>query len=174
MTQQFQAGDLVKRINGGFREVEEGEVCEVIKQEGNFLTLKGKDGTYDPVKFELVSTILTAPILKPRGFQIGDRVRMISEDPFYGRGEVEVGEIGVIVGEQGGAFVVDFPSQDDWDAAPEDIEHEHPQMVSVAAPEVSLDEAVANWQTVSQQIKELQVQAAAYERIMRINGLKPV
>jgi hypothetical protein len=177
VAQQFQAGDLVKRIRGSFREVEEGEICEVVRQEGTFLTLQGKDGTYDTEKFELVPTITTlAQTAAPREFQIGDRVRMINENPRHGRGEVRVGDIGVIVAIGDGLieYRVDFDRQKHWGANGKDIEHEHPQVVTTVAQEVSLDEAVANWQAVSQQIKELQVQAAAYERIMRINGLKPV
>lgn len=130
-------------------------------------------------------------------FKEGDSVRMINPDPMYSLGKVEVGDVGVItevgtgdgfVGD--GEFRVDFPSQSHWLATLDDIEHsdkvpvlthvwrqffiDEAKAAEETLPEASLDEAVANWQNVNQQIKELQAQAVSYERVMRQAGIKPI
>jgi hypothetical protein len=169
---KFKVGDIVKRVRGSFNGVVEGGVYEVTGNLGrDAIGLLGQGGSYDEAMFELFQE---ATPTTPRGFKVGDRVRMISHDPAYGRGEVRVGDIGVVAHLQsGGDLTVDFPNQEDWDAHVDDIEHADP-LPSSNIPEVSLDEAVANWQNVSQQIKELQAQASNYERVMRRNGIQPV
>ncbi|UAV89741.1 hypothetical protein [Pseudomonas phage COT4] len=176
--QQFKSGDRVKRTGGDFRDVTTGGIYIIDRiadgsdqyTTGSVL-LVGCEGSYTARSFELVAS---APQVK-REFQIGDRVRMIAEDPAHGVGEVEVGDIGVIVqleNSRGVDCVVDFPRQEGWNADFADLEHEHVQVA--VETEVSLDEAVANWQNVNQQIKELEAQAANYIRVMRRAGIKPV
>lgn len=171
---KFKVGDIVKRVRGSFNGVVEGGVYEVTSV-GSLaaIGLLGQGGSYDEAMFELFQEA-TPTTTTPREFKVGDRVRMISHDPAYGRGEVCVGDIGVVAHLQsGGDLVVDFPNQEDWNAHIDDIEHADP-LPSSNIPEVSLDEAVANWQNVSQQIKELQARASNYERVMRRNGIQPV
>ena len=59
-------------------------------------------------------------------FKVGDKVKMISRHPRYGRGEVSFGEVGEVgeVGEdsEDGSYWVDFPSQSEWRAGKDDIE----------------------------------------------------
>lgn len=170
----FKVGDMIKRIEGSWRGVGVGDVVRVKEASGMFLTLEGHEGiTFDGEKFELVQQ--TARPAAPREFKVGDRVRMIAESPRYGRGEVRVGDIGVITSNPNNQkFKIKFERQDNWSGAACDIEHEFPEVAQENIPEVSLDEAVANWQSVSQQIKELQAQIVQYERIMRSHGVRPV
>lgn len=175
----FKIGDMVKRTSGSWRGVNVGDIKKVSCTGGRNIQLEGyPDITFDSDNFKLdhrTSVQLEIVTGEDRPFKIGDRVRMISEDPAYGAGEVKVGDIGVIVRTSGDDFVVDFPNQDDWDAHVDGIEHVAEQKVTTTPePEVSLDEAVSNWQNVNQQIKELEAQAANYIRVMRRAGLKPV
>jgi hypothetical protein len=165
--EEFQRGHIVTyRYRDG--EVYTGRVQDT--SQTKLGVIRNSSGEYDAVN--KTDVIVTG---EDRPFKIGDRVRMISEEPAYGAGEVKVGDIGMIVRTSGDDFVVDFPNQDDWDAHVDDIEHVAEQKVTTTPePEVSLDEAVSNWQNVNQQIKELEAQAANYIRVMRRAGLKPV
>lgn len=50
-----------------------------------------------------------------RPFEVGDKVRMIADDPKHGLGDVKVGDVGVIKDiAEDGEFIVDFPEQDKW------------------------------------------------------------
>lgn len=165
--QRLERGQVITYRKGG--EVYTGRVQDV--SQTLLGVIRNHSGEYDAV--DKSDVIVTA---EDRPFKVGDRVRMIAADPAHGRGEVEVGEIGVIVStnsQHGGSFVVNFPSQEDWEAEPEDLEHVDPAPI-VNEPEVSLDEAVANWQSVTSQIESLKAQLVSYERVMRQNGIKPI
>ncbi|UAV90011.1 hypothetical protein REC_162 [Pseudomonas phage REC] len=165
--QQFERGQYITYTDSG--NTYKGRIQDVA--ETMLGVIRDHSGNYDAV---MKSDVIIVPA-DPRSFQIGDRVRMIAEDPAHGAGEVEVGDIGVIVqleNSRGVDCVVDFPRQGGWNADFADLEHEHVQVA--AETEVSLDEAVANWQNVNQQIKELEAQAANYIRVMRRAGIKPV
>lgn len=171
----FKVGDLVKRTSGNWRGVYEGDIKKVTHVWGGNISLEGyPDITFDGDNFELHETAV--PATGPREFKVGDRVRMISESPRYGRGEVRVGDIGVItsIPINHVKYKIKFERQHNWSGGACDIEHEFPEVVQENIPQVSLDEAVANWQSVSQQIKELQAQVVQYERIMRSCGVRPV
>src|SRR6185503_13494511 len=92
----FKIGDMVKRVSGNWRGVSAGDVLRVTSASGMFLSLEGYEGiTFDGEKFELVQEASVVAV--PREFEVGDRVRMISESPAHGQGEVSVGDVGVIV-----------------------------------------------------------------------------
>lgn len=171
---KFKVGDIVKRIRGSFNGVVEGGVYEVSEVHGNdAISIVDESGTYDATMFELSQE---ATPTTPREFKVGDHVRMISKRPKHGSGEVRFNDVGVITSIETGAVNcrIDFPRQTGWAGNFGDLEHAHPEPSAVQIPEVSLDEAVANWQNVAQQIKELQAQASNYERVMRRNGIKPI
>lgn len=174
MANQFKAGDTVRRTGGMWRGVSEGDIKTVDEVHGGNITLVGHPGiTFDGDNFELVESADGGA----RKFEVGDRVRMISESPAHGAGEVSVGDIGVIARICSDSYTdckIDFPAQRGWNANFTDIEHEIHVPAAVVVPEVSLDEAVANWQDAAQQIKELQAQVVQYERIMRRHGVRPV
>lgn len=172
----FKIGDMVIRTSGSWRGVNEGDVKRVTWCDGRNIQLEGHtDITFDADNFELHKTEATVPTTGPREFKVGDRVRMIAESPRHGRGEVRVGDIGVITSVTGDAvkYRIKFERQNNWGGSDSDIEHEFPEVVQVDLG-VSLDEAVGNWQSVNQQIKELEAQSQSYERIMRANGIKPI
>lgn len=171
----FKVGDMVIRTSGSWRGVNEGDINKVTSVWGGNISLAGYDDiTFDGDNFELHETAV--PVTGPREFKVGDRVRMIAESPRYGRGEVRVGDIGVITSIPNNLvkYKIKFERQDNWSGAACDIEHEFPEVAQENIPQVSLDEAVENWQSVSQQIKELQAQVVQYERIMRSHGVRPV
>lgn len=179
--QQFKSGDRVRRTGPDFRDVITGGLYIVDRvadgsdqyTTGSLLLEGHEGGSYSARSFELVASPVQEAL---RPFQIGDRVRMISENPTHGEGEVSVGDVGVVTGvydDEYYEYKVDFPAQRNWSANSTDIEHESPQVVITGA-EVSLDEAVGNWQNVNKQIKELEAQAANYIRVMRNHGIKPV
>lgn len=147
--------------------------------------IRGTNGTYDAVNISDVRSI-EIPLPTAR-FKVGDRVRLINDDPHYGKGDVRVGDIGRVT-EVGGPdseydqddLVIEFERDEDWLGHIDDVEHVDPQptpliiMTKPVVPEVSLDEAVGNWQDVTQQIRELQAKASTYERVMRNHGIKPI
>jgi hypothetical protein len=170
----FKIGDMVVRTAGGWRGVEEGDVKKVSSVDGMNIQLEGyPDITFDGENFEL-----SAPMaIEPREFQVGDRVRMISEDPSYGMGELEVGDIGVITKIGGTGYVdkddfeVDFPNQKEWLCTSNDIEHVD-AIKLITLPNISLDVAVSKCQAIRKQIEELQEEAKTYEQVMRKAGVK--
>ena len=174
---QFKGGDLVKRVDGNWRGIKEGDTSRVsVSYEGHNIQLEDFPGiTFDSTKFELVAEAATAHQGK-RGFKVGDRVRMINETPNFGRGRVNVGDIGTISeDESDGLFRVDFPLHSSWNAEACDLEHVDPLPEEILPEvDVSLDVAVKSWQDASQQIKELQASLAGFERVMRKHGVKPL
>lgn len=165
--QRFEQGQQVTYRYEG-QDIYSGKIQDIA--ETMLGIIRDGSGNYDAVMKRDVMDFSRGP----REFKVGDRVRMIAEDPAHGAGEVCVGDIGVITRLNTGGYhecVVDFPAQKSWNADFADLEHEAPDVPEV---EVSLDEAVANWQNVAQQIKELQAQVIQYERVMRRHGVKPV
>lgn len=179
MRTQFKVGDRVVRTSREWRGVKVGDINVVSEVHGNNLSLEGQgDKIFDGDFFKLAEPLIVISLPAVRPFAVGDRVRMIAESPAHGMGEIDVGDIGVIVrtGEEECdycEFVIDFPNQRGWNADASDLEHEHPQFVTdESLPEISLDEAVTNCQNLRQQIAGLEVKAKQYEQVMRKHGLK--
>jgi hypothetical protein len=120
-------------------------------------------------------------------FKIGDRVRLVNEDPHYGRGCVEVGDIGRVIAVGGpdsgydqDDLVIEFDQDDDWLGHIDDIEHVDPQpapliiMNKPVVPDISVDEAVEKCQTLRKQIADLQVELKTFEQVMLRHNLKPI
>lgn len=55
-------------------------------------------------------------------FKVGHEVRLISDNPKFGKGEVEVGDIGIIERDQIDYLVIRFPKQDFWHGLSSELE----------------------------------------------------
>lgn len=184
----FKVGDMVKRIDGNWRGVREGDIKKVSYAGRDAIELEGfPDIRFDAAKFELVQEV--GPTIFPsagvtltynRQFKIGDRVRMIANREMkYGRGAVPAEEVGVIVGtDYDGDWECQFPSEPDcdWTVHNDDLEHVDPDPDAPQGQqdEISLDEAVENYKNISQQLKDLSIQAETLKKIMHRHGIRPV
>lgn len=175
----FNTGDLVKRTSGSWKGVNEGDINRVSHAFGNTLNLEGySDFNFDSRNFEKV---VSTNKLVAGEFKVGDRVRMISEDPAFGAGEVEVGDVGVVVSTVD-EIRVDFPDQKHWLADIDDIEHETLFVTSENTPEtvnISIDGAVEACKTALSEIETLEAKIKAlrdsiktHEQVLRKAGLK--
>ncbi|AMR57384.1 hypothetical protein vB_PsyM_KIL3b_0138 [Pseudomonas phage vB_PsyM_KIL3b] len=147
--------------------------------------IRGGDGTYDAVN---ISDVLSLEIPLPTArFKVGDRVRLVNDDPQYGKSEVRVGDIGRITAVGGpdseydqDDLVIEFDKDDDWLGHIDDIEHVDPQpapliiMNKPAVPDISVDEAVDKYQTLRKKIADLQIELKTFEQVMLRHNLKPI
>lgn len=198
----FKFGDRVEFISksgeGDPRSIK-GEHGEVRHVSNDMITVAMDSGTLITVfehrlrklSFEVTPIVTGMParliqINIPGEFKVGDRVMLDTEDPEYGRGEVDMFEVGTVIqvgtGEfsyaDAGDIIVKFPSDEDWVGVPNDLKHA-PQKVSeevalpkVATQEITLDEAVKGCQDIHQQMAELAGKARVFEEVMRKAGVK--
>jgi hypothetical protein len=200
----FKFGDRVEFISksgeGDPRSIK-GEHGEVRHVSNDMITVAMDSGTLITVfehrlrklSFEVTPIVTGMPgrliqfsIPIPGEFKVGDRVMLATADPEYGRGEVDMFEVGTITdvgtGERGSAdvgdIIVEFPSDEDWVGVPGDLKHA-PQKVreefplpEVALPDITLDEAVKGCQDIRQQMAELAGKARVFEEVMRKAGVK--
>ena len=147
--------------------------------------IRGTTGSYDAVnKTDVLSIEIALPTAR---YKVGDRVRLVSDDPHYGKGEVRVGDIGRVISVGGpdseydqDDLVIDFERDDDWLGHIDDIEHVDPQpspmviMTQPVVPDISVDEAVEKCQTLRKQIADLQIELKTFEQVMLRHNLKPI
>lgn len=176
----------VKGDKGIIREIDSGglAMCDMTGQDGNTYTIGVMQRRLKKLASVAVPNFLAAPArtiviprADPKAYKVGDRVRMISRNPTHGRGEVNIGDIGTIIEMGSGGTIecrIDFgPAHRRWAASFIDIEHEFVgEEVELTIPDISLDEAVKLAKEVKEQIKELELKALAYERIMAAAGIK--
>lgn len=55
-------------------------------------------------------------------FKVGDKVKLISDNPKYGLGDIEKGDIGTVKSIYDDELVIDFLKQDDWRGVEEEFE----------------------------------------------------
>lgn len=120
----------------------------------------------------------------PGEFKVGDRVMLATEEPEYGRGEVDMFEVGTVrrLGPgsyaDAGDIIVEFPTDYEWIGVASDLRHapsnlcEEFDLPQEVTPEIPLDEAVKGCQDIRQQIAGLNAQAKVFEEVMRKAGIK--
>lgn len=147
--------------------------------------IRGSNRTYDAVS---ITGVLSIEIGLPTArFRVGDRVRLVNDDPQYGKSEVRVGDIGRITAVGGpnseydqDDLVIEFDKDDDWLGHIDDIEHVDPQpapliiMSKPVVPDIPVDVAVEKCQTLRKQIADLQVELKTFEQVMLRHNLKPI
>jgi hypothetical protein len=189
---------LHNRQGAPLQEFERGQTIVYKYHDGNTYTgkvqdtsatmlgvIRGGNGTYDAVN---KTDVLSVEISLPTGrFKVGDRVRLVSDDPHYGKGEVRVGDIGRVTNVGGpdseydqDDLVIEFEQDEDWLGHIEDVEHVEPQpapliiITKAVVPNISVDEAVEKCQTLRKQIADLQVELKTFEQVMLRHNLKPI
>lgn len=191
--------EFISKTGEGHRDAVEGEHGTVINVVDDMITVKTDrdriicvfDFRLRKLPFAVSHSIFGMParliqIDIPGEFKVGDRVMLATEEPEYGRGVVDMFEVGTITdvgtGERGSAdvgdIIVEFPSDEDWVGVPGDLKHA-PQKVreefplpEVALPDITLDEAVKGCQDIRQQMAELAGKARVFEEVMRKAGVK--
>ena len=145
---KFAVGDRVYTPCGGgyalYESERHGEVVHVVASgafpgEGYYhVELDGYSGDLSFYEHELVEE---AKAPKVKKFKVGDKVRMVSDRPLFGKGVVNVGDVGIVqeVRDSYPDYIVHFPRQSSWSAEEKDLELvEEPEK-----PETTFEDVIA-------------------------------
>lgn len=148
----FKAGEkvrIVKGNNGHF--FEEGTIvtlCEDVTEDKDLFAAVNADGLRQVLEIEDIEPItsefdlddieefdfselddydidddeIDEPSLDVPAFKVGDKVRVITDNPYYGWGNVSKGDVGTIIAIDGDVIRVNFPGQSRWNGRADEFE----------------------------------------------------